>query len=350
MRTSRERGGASRPSRDSGAGSKPASRLEGHAERPPTRISCIVVIAAILAIALLAAATPAGASEQFGDLDVAFLSLKVNADGEALVAYRTSDGVVRHVYVWGAINAIPPNPGKPQVRFIYDYSGGLKKNGRKTWTTFRDTCRAYDGPPLVWLVAACKAPDGSYWALQRWQRLLPMRGVDPFRPDQASFELHISHWSGPLPVLEVSQNWTYGGAWQGLFGRLTYNGSPVFGFRTPSSRRRDPYARFFYVDTFNSMFGPGWKHDAGKVAHSRNGAFCYSFVPQYTPVGYPLHVLRPAGNGERHRVTVMGPGVTPVIQWEGSALGSYDPQQDALFNTLFDRIVGADDRVCVRER
>ena len=33
---------------------------------------------------------------------------------------------------------------------------------------------------LVWLVAACRAPDGSYWALQRWQRLLPMRGIAPF--------------------------------------------------------------------------------------------------------------------------------------------------------------------------
>ena len=84
---------------------------------------------------------------------------------------------------------------------------------------------------------ACKAPDGSYWALQRWQRLLPMRGIAPFRPEQAAFELHLSHWSGPLPVLEVSQNWTYGGRWQGLFGRLTYLGHPSYGFRTPSSPR-----------------------------------------------------------------------------------------------------------------
>ena len=82
-------------------------------------------------------------------------------------------------------------------------------------------------------------------------------------------------------MLEVSPNWTYGGRWQGLFGRLTYLGHPGpsgSARRRPASR--DPYARFFYVDTFNSVFGPGWKHDAGKVAHSRNGAFCYSFVPQ----------------------------------------------------------------------
>ncbi len=309
-----------------------------------------IVIGLALAVGSLAVASPAAASEQFGDVDVMFMSLKVNARGEALVSYRTSARVLRHVFVWGAINAIPPDSNAEQVRFQYDYAGGWKKYGRQTWRTFPNRCRPYDGPRLVWLVVACKAPDGSYWALQRWQRLLPMRGVAPFRPGHASYELHVSHWAGSLPALEVSPNWTYGGRWQGLFGRLTYHGSPVFGFRTPSSRRRDPHARFFYIDTLNSVFGAGWKHDAGKVAHSGNGAFCYSFVPQLTPPGYPKRELRPAGNGERHRVTVMGPGVTPVIQWEGPALGRYDTQKDASFNALFDLIVGPQDRVCVPER
>ena len=72
---------------------------------------------------------------------------------------------------------------------------------------------------------ACKAPDGTYWAVQAWQRLLPMRGFAPWLPDQGKLEFHVSHWSGPLAQFEVSQNWTYGGRWQGLFGRLTYRGS-----------------------------------------------------------------------------------------------------------------------------
>ena len=307
-------------------------------------------MAAAVAAVLAVLATPARASEQFGDLDVSFLALKVDDAGTALVTYRVTTGALRHVYVWGAVNANAPESGAPQVHFSFDYTGGLKRYGRQTWQSFRDACRPYDGPKLVWLVAACKAPDGSYWALQRWQRLLPMRGIPPFRPGQAAYELHVSHWSGPLPELEVSQNWTYGGRWQGLFGRLTYLGRPAYGFRTPSSIRRDAYGRFFYIDTYDSAFGPGWRHDAGKVAHSRNGAFCYSFVPQWTPPGYPEHVLRPPGNGERSRVTVMGPGVTPVIQWEGPTLGLYDPQQDAVYNALFDRIVGPDDKVCVNER
>jgi hypothetical protein len=31
------------------------------------------------------------------------------------------------------------------------------------------TCGAYGGPALGWNVTECRAPDGSYWALQAWQ-------------------------------------------------------------------------------------------------------------------------------------------------------------------------------------
>ena len=37
----------------------------------------------------------------------------------------------------------------------------------------------------------------------------------------------------------------------------------------------------------DSVYGVGWRHDAGKVLHLGNGAFCYSFVPQVPPAGYP---------------------------------------------------------------
>src|SRR6187200_3220706 len=96
----------------------------------------LLVVVAVLLACVLGAAAPAHASEQFGDLDVAFLSLKVNDQGEALVTYRTNKGVVRHVYVWGAINANAPSPSTSQVRFQYDYTGGLRRSGRQTWRTF----------------------------------------------------------------------------------------------------------------------------------------------------------------------------------------------------------------------
>jgi len=306
---------------------------------------------ALLAMLVLAAAPGAArASQQLGDTDVRDATLRVNPRGEALISYTRSGGAPRHVLVWGAINAHEPTTERPQVRFSFDYSGGLRRYGAAVWKRFRDRCRPYDGPRLELLVAACKAPDGSYWALQRWQRLLPMRGFAPWLPGQRAHELHVSHWSGPLPVLEASPNWTYGGEFQGVFGRLTYLGRPVYGFRTPSSTRNDPYARFVYIDTFNSMYGPGWKHDTAIVTHTRNGAFCYSFAPQAPPPGYPSRTPRGPGNGERHRLTVMGPGVTPVVRWEGKGLGRDDRGRDAEFNRRFDQLVGPDDRVCARER
>jgi hypothetical protein len=256
------------------------------------------------------------------------------------------------VLLWGAINARTPDPDVPQVRLKADYAGGWGKyRDPDYWKTFTNACRPYDGPPLVFGVSACTAPDGTYWAVQSWQRALPLRGFPPFRPQQGAFSFHVSHWSGPLAELTVSQNFTYGGAWTGLFGRLTYSGSPVYGFKTPAyNKKADGYARYVYIDTHDSVYGPGWKRDAAKVLHLRNGAFCYSFVPQTPPVGYPDRSTRGPAPGNLQRVTVMGPGVTPDVQWVGPALGKYDPVQDDVYNKLFDEIVGPDDQVCKPER
>ncbi len=304
---------------------------------------------ALAVIGGFVAAGSATASQPVGDRNVRGPTLRVNAKGEALVTYVRENGEVRHVLAWGAINAREPTRDVTPTRFRFDYAGGWAKYGRVVSSTFRDTCRRYDGPELVWMVAACKAADGSYWALQSWQRIQPMRGFAAFRPAHMKYELHLSHWTGPLAELEVSPNWTYGGLWQGLFGRLLYRGNPVYGWKTPSETGGDAYSRYFYIDTLNSVWGPGWKRAAAKVTHNPNGAFCFSFVPDRPPLGYPSTDVRPPGHGERHRVTVMGPGVTPIVQWEGAALGRYDAARDATFNALFDSfLIG--DRVCADER
>jgi hypothetical protein len=305
----------------------------------------LVVVAAAFVLAPAAAA-----SQPLGDLNLANVSLGVNANGKALVTYTTENGKRHEVLVWGAVNARPPSRDVPQVAFRFDYSGGLHSLGHRAAKTFRNQCSPYDGPALAFLVTACKAPDGSYWAIQAWQRLLPMRGFAPWLPQQGAYEFHVSHWSGPIADLQVSQNWTYGGEWQGIFGRLTYAGNPVHGFRTPSATRRDPYARFVYIDAHDSVYGTGWRHDTAVTVHVGNGAFCYSFVPQAPPAGYPDSKLRGPAVGDRHRVTVMGPGVTPDVQWVGPSLGAYDPVRDRELNALFDKLVGPGDKVCAAER
>ena len=302
-----------------------------------------------VAAALSAWAGAARASGRLSDVNVTDVSLQVNARGEALIAYHTQSGALRHVLAWGAENAVAPSPDVPQRAFQLDYAGGWRKYKRSISSSFDGACKTYDGPSLVYLVAACDAPDGSYWAIQSWQRVLPLRGVEPFAPGQGAWELHVSHWTGPLATLEVSPHWTYGHSLQGLFGRLLYDGSPVYGFHTPSAGKGDRNARYFYIDTFNSAYGAGWRRDGAKVTHRPSGAFCYSFAPlAAAPAGYPS-VPKVSGLGERSRVTVMGPGVTPDVEWEDATLGAYDADAEKAFTALFDQWIG-DDPACAAER
>jgi hypothetical protein len=321
----------------------------------PSMNANVLCLPAVACAAALVAAVPADASERLAD-DARRATLKVGGQGRALVEYTTPRGVRRHVLAWGAVNARPPSQSVRQVRFRLDFSGGWKSTGRAVWRGWKNSCRPYDGPELAYLVAACKAPDGSYWALQSWQRRLPLLGFDPWLDVQDNWELHLSHWSGELPVLEVHTNWTYGHRSQGVFGRLSYRGVPVHGFRNAGDGNpRDRYGRNVYLDTFNSAYGPGWKRESGILTHRGTGTFCHSFVPQTPFAGYPSRQLRPAAPGERYRATVMGPGVTPVTRWEGPGLPSYDPanpshvRREAEANATFDRIM-AGDPVCRRER
>ncbi len=315
----------------------------------------LTILLPILAALLLAPSS--GASEQFADMNLRKPTLKVNKKGQALVEYTTEQGLRRRVLMWGAINANHPTREANQVRFRRDFTGGMHTFKRPVWKRFANACKRYDGPALAYLVAACKAPDGSYWALQSWQRRLPLLGFDPWLPIHDDYELHVSHWSGPLPELEVFVNWTYGLQFVGVFGRLSYQGQPVYGFS--SSREgnpRDRYSRNVYIDTYDSAYGAGWRRESGILTHQQTGTFCHSFVPGQRPfAGYPSQEPRPAAPGSRYRVSVMGPGVTPVLMWEGNGLPRFnggDPSHhsyEAQANAAFDRVM-AGDRICSRER
>jgi len=305
------------------------------------------VLACVVAAGVLSPSTEA--SERISAESVTQVRLQVNRSGQALVSYVDPHGKLWKVLASGAINARHATVDVPQISFTKHYTSGRVSHRRPRGKRFTNACAAYDGPALVLLVAACKAPDGSYWALQQWQRLQPMRGFEPFRREHTASELHLSHWDGQLPVLEVYQNWTYGGGLQGVFGRLSYLGVPVHGFRTPSPKTNDPYSRMVYIDTFNSVYGPGWKRDTAIATHRPTGTFCYTFVTQAPPPGYPSSDARGPGLGEQHRVTAMGPGVTPIVRWAGPRLGSYSDALDATINEVFDQVM-AGDRMCTVER
>ena len=177
----------------------------------------------------------------------------------------------------------------PQLAFKLRYGGSMAGG----------TCGAYDGPSLPWLVKACKAPDGTYWAVQRWQRLIPVRanaGVE---------ELHLSHWTGRPAQLEVRVDARPGV--DVLFGRYTYRGVPVHGFRaTRTGVPLDTFGRNIYLDTFGSAYGSGWRRENGFLARTPAGIFCYALG-------------RAGGKGPLYRATALGPGVTPIVSWTGRA-------------------------------
>ena len=303
----------------------------------------------LLAAAVVAAlALPGGASaSQLIDRNASDVHLVVARDGMALLSYR-AHGIERRVAVWGAINAREPDPSVPQVKFRLDYSG-------RAWKKRTGSCLPYDGPALAWFVTGCTAADGSYWAVQSWQRVLPDLGFTPWLPAQTAWELHISHWTGPTARLELHTDWVYDGRWEELFGRLTYLGVPVHGFKsTPRGVTLDGYGRNLYLDTYDSVYGPGWRRENGFLTHNPNGDFCYGFYPFRTayydhPSTSPS--TRGPGVGERYRVNVIGPGVTPDVSAQivglhpfhrGSAADRrYEARQDALRRELV-----AGDKLC----
>ena len=259
----------------------------------------------IVAVAAAAAGAHEAAASELIDRNARNVSLKVNAAGHALVTYHAR-GAARRVHAWGAIDARPPSRVVGQVSFGLDYTARRFRGG--------GTCLAYDGPPLAWLVRACKGPDRTYWALQAWQRLKPN-----FGGTSGARELRLSHWTGALPQLWLKFDWAYR-RFDHLYGALTYGGVGVFGFRsTGAGAPLDTYGRNVYVDTLHSAYGQGWRRENGFLTHAPNGSFCYGFYP---------HGNRPAGSGTHYRATVIGPGVTPDVMAEGPAPGPFHPGRE----------------------
>jgi hypothetical protein len=276
-----------------------------------------------LAVALLGVlvGAPGAAASEIVGRDARDVRLRINSRGVALVTWRDPSGF-RKVLAWGAVNARHPSPTVRQVKFRLDYSGGSYSFGGGYWRRFRDASQPYDGPRLPWLVTARKAPDGSYWALQSWRRMLPNWGYKPWTRIQRAWELRLSHWTTQPAKLEIWTDWVANGSSHHLFGRYTYLGVPVHGFgATRTGNPTDSYGRNVYVDTYNSAYGSGWKRENSFLTHRPNGNFCYGF---YRHRGYDGRV-RPKGHGAQYRATVIGPGVTPDVMWTGAGLPDYDP-------------------------
>lgn len=224
----------------------------------------------ITALALGGSGGSADASELI-TRDATAVRLSVSRSGVALLTYR-AEGQAHAVFASGALNARNPSQAQEQVAFDLRRSSGSASHAQ-------NVCRPYDGAALHWLVTACKAADGSYWAVQSWQRMLPNYGLAP-TPDRAARELRLSHWSGPVAELMIKVDWSYAGRFDHLYGAYTYRDKPVYGFRsTRFGVPLDSYGRNIYVDTFDSSYGTGWHRENSFLAHRPRGNFCYGFYP-----------------------------------------------------------------------
>jgi hypothetical protein len=275
-------------------------------------LSCAAVLA-------LVATTGANASEIVGR-NVYAPKLQVDRNGTALVTYRVAGGGLRHVLYWDGVDWTD--------EFKRDYSGGWKSH-RADWKHFHDVCGAYSGPAVPLAVTTCTMPDGSHWALQKWARLWANYGGHA-----AAMELHVSHWTGDVGVLDIHTDWGYHGMWRHLWGTFSYHGKAVFGLHhTAAGVPTDKQGRNVYVDYHQNGM---WQRENGFLTHDYQGLanFCYLFS---------RHAGR-VGNGDQYRATAIGPGVSPIVRSQFAPPGEYDEAADARANAQQRELFGGDRR------
>jgi hypothetical protein len=271
------------------------------------------VIASACALAALLAPVAARASELV-DRDARHVRLQVNRHAIALVTYTTAAGGRQHVIYWGGRNR--------SLRFRHDRSGGAI-SGRSDWRRFRNACTPYSGPSLFAVVAACTAPDGSYWVLQSWMYHVPNYGGT-----RGARELRLSHWTGPVADLWAKTDWSWRGRFHHLYGQLRYQGRPVLpGAITSTGAVLDGRGRNVSVDSLNSDMGRGWHRVNMMLAGKPSGEFCLGMTPKG-------EFTRRTGRSRagRYRVSVAGPYVTPDLRILIDGPGGYDPSVDAVAN------------------
>ncbi len=208
-----------------------------------------------------------------------------------------SDGRLRRVLAWGAVNARPPSAERSAGALPL----GLRRRlGQVSQGQVLDTLQ--EPVPAVRRAAAADARR----RVQGPERLVlddpgvaapaaapRLRSLAPAAHELASSTSPTGR--ARYPSLEAHPNWTYDGRWQGVFGRYSYLGAPVYGLSSNAKGRAEGQVRPKPVHRH-----PELRVRAGLEARVRDpdaqghGTFCHSFVPQRPFSGYPSQEIRPA--------------------------------------------------------
>ena len=145
----------------------------------------------------------------------------------------------------------------------------------------RNACRPTTAPISTGSSTACKAPDGSYWALQSWQIALPDLGFMPWLV-QAERAGGFSCRTGPArsPSSTPTPTGSTAATSRRSSGSFTYHGQGVHGFGTTDfGARPTATAAYVYLDTYNSVYGTGWRRENAFVTHKPTGNLLLRLLP-----------------------------------------------------------------------
>jgi hypothetical protein len=246
-----------------------------------------------------------------------------------LVSYKDSKGPW-NVLFNNAKNAIPWSSSKKQTEFKLDRKGGWGFfKDAKAYKQLKNQCKpnASLKKRLPDVVAACTMPDKTHWVLQKWQRLHKNMGVKLKK--RVPVELHLSHFDDAhIPKLWMKWSWSKTqGYFDHLYGAFSCNGWPVIVDEANSQGNpQDGWGRNIYVDIINPVWTKagaytkkgGWITWNSFLAHKPNGFFCATIWKELFKVTYPG-----PDKSTRFRAQVQGPGVTPIVRWEGPPPGNY---------------------------
>ena len=140
----------------------------------------ILLTLGLLALAL--AATGTASAAQLIDRNATGVKIAANAKGEALLTYTKAGVGEARARLGRGQRARSERRTQAGRSSSLDYSGGWGSTTSLLEDASRTRAAQYDGPAIPNIVAACKAPDGCYWAAQSWQQPLPDLGFTPWTP------------------------------------------------------------------------------------------------------------------------------------------------------------------------
>jgi hypothetical protein len=224
------------------------------------------VLATVVAAAAMAGSAHASIALAYGPFQST--SLRVDAAGNAEVAWTTSAGVSNHIVV--------------------PATGSKYYHGRLTAPDVSIVTPAWNLP----YKAVEKRVGTRYYALQVWATA-----------STGPLELRFSRWTGPATLVTLTR--VQSGNFLVLRGTATFQGKPVHGGYIGSSGRRIPYAA--QLDCFGCPLaqGKGWTR-FNAVLTKANGAFGSG--------------LKDIWQGQRYRASIIGPNSGTTLAPDASKI------------------------------